>query len=150
MHRAIAQSARDHRHQLGELTSSLGSAILGHLLNLWMPPSNTGLLANTCTPEWVYRFPFGELTTSPGGFLCLRFGVKGAPLQHDKGGFICACSFWGCLGRVKGQRGYRAWGLVVAPWCVYIGQKDTQATFADVPGRDMWGGWNLRRQPHIA
>ena len=27
-----------------------------------------GLLANTCTPEWVYRFPFGELTTSPGGF----------------------------------------------------------------------------------
>ena len=27
----------------------------------------------------------------------------------------------------------------MAPWCVYIGQKDTQATFADVPGRDM--GW---------
>ena len=76
VHRAIARSARDHRHQLGELTSSLGSAILGHLLNLWMPPSNTGLLANTCTPEWVYRFPFGELTTSPGGFCACGLGLR--------------------------------------------------------------------------
>ena len=118
VHRAIARSARDHRHQLGELTSSLGSAILGHLLNLWMPPSNTGLLANTCTPEWVYRFPFGELTTSPGGFLCLRFGVKGAPHNTIKVALSVLAHFGGCLGRVKGQGGYRAWGLVVAPWCV--------------------------------
>ena len=78
------------------------------------------------------------------------FGVKGAPYSTIKVALSVLHSFGGCLGRVKGQGGYRAWGLYGGSWCVYIGQKDTQATFADVPGRDMWGGWNLRRQPHIA
>ena len=38
MYRPTGRSARDHRHQLGVLTTSLGSAILGYLLDLWMPP----------------------------------------------------------------------------------------------------------------
>ena len=40
-------------------------------------------LQNT-PPGGFNRFPLDKLTTSPGGFLCLRFGVKGAPLQHGK------------------------------------------------------------------
>ena len=68
VHRAIARSARDHRHQLGELTSSLGSAISGSSPKLVDAPLVIRGYWQTLALEWVYRFPFGELTTSPGGF----------------------------------------------------------------------------------
>ena len=45
------------------------------------------------------------------------------------------------LGAVKGglrvKGGVRAWGLVVAPWCVYI-RCVTQASVIALPGRDRW------------
>ena len=43
----------------------------------------------------------------------------------------------GCLGRVKGQGGDRAWGLVVAPGACILG-KVTQASVSALPGRDRW------------
>ena len=49
-----------------------------------MPLVIRGLLANTCTPEWVYRFPFGELTTSPGGFCACGLGLRVLPYSTIK------------------------------------------------------------------
>ena len=84
VHRATARSARDHRHQRGGVDSLLGSAILVISKTCRCPPSNTGYEFTKHPPGGFNRFPLDKLTTSPGGFLCLRFGVKGAPYNTVK------------------------------------------------------------------
>ena len=87
------------------LTASLGSAILGHLLDLWMPPSNTGGYWKYTPSGGFNRFPLDKLTTSPGGFVPAVLGLRVLPYNTVKVTLSVLADLGGLLGRVKGQGG---------------------------------------------
>ena len=75
-------------------------------------------------------------------------GLRVLPYNTIKGLYLCLLILGAVKGGLRVKGGVRAWGLVVAPWCVYIRQKLPRQVLEHSLG--VIGGWKaFRRRQHL-